>query len=143
MPRKTEKAKPGKRPLRKTRPLRKNKPLKGKLGIYRSKKLLYSADLAKGYLALARGLMFKDVSPLLLQFPSPGNWGIWMLFMRASIDLVFLDAEKRVVSVHNVLRPVSLDLSTWRVYYPGSPVKYALELPVGTNIKPGEMLEFK
>ena len=119
------------------------KHLKGKTGIYRSSSRLYSADLAKSYLSLARGLMFRKVAPLVLEFPHKGNWGIWMLFMRDSIDLVFLDERRKVVSVHKDLNPLSLDPSTWRIYYPPAPVKYAIELPAGTTIQPGNTLEFR
>lgn len=80
----------------------------------------------------AKGLMFKKKpQPLLLVFDKPGYHGIWMLGTRFSIDLVFLDSERRVVDIFEGIKPISWNPKTWRIYRPSKPVKYALELPEG------------
>jgi len=115
---------------------------KGRINVKKDGLLMYDAEHADGYLHLAKGLMFRDVKPLLLDFPWPGNWGVWMLCMRGNIDLIFVGHDLRVDSVYKSIEPITLSKSSWKVYYPKAPVKYALEVPPGTRIKPGDVLEF-
>jgi len=117
--------------------------VKGRIHVKKDGHLVYDAEHADGYLHLAKGLMFRDVKPLLLDFPWSGNWGVWMLFMRGNIDLVFVGKDMRVDSVYKSIEPITFSKSSWRVYYPNSPVKYALEVPPGTRIKKGDFLEFQ
>lgn len=78
----------------------------------------------------ALGLMFrKSPRPLLMDFEKQGNHGIWMLFMRFPIDLIFLDKEKRVITTYKNIKPITLNPKTWKIYRPGSPARYALEIP--------------
>lgn len=80
----------------------------------------------------AAGLMLrKDPSPLLIAFNREARHAIWMLCMRFPIDLVFLDAQKTVVTIYDNIPPLTLDPRSWRIYRPKRPAKYALELPAG------------
>ena len=80
----------------------------------------------------AIGLMFrKEPTPLLIRFDREARHAIWMLCMRFPIDLVFLDSEKRVVSIYEDIKPISLDPGTWKMYRPGKPAQYALETGAG------------
>jgi len=107
-------------------------------------------ELAQSFFSKSKGLMLRKSLPrnsaLLMIFDKPGKHGIWMPLMRFSIDIVFLDSRKRVVGLHERAKPVSFRKSTWRVYYPERPAKYAIELAVGTvkrkNIAAGELLLF-
>ena len=94
----------------------------------------------------ALGLMFrKNPTPLLIVFPWESRHAIWMLFMRFSIDLVFLDSHNKVVTIHEGIKPISLDPRTWRIYRPEKPAKYALELGAGwvksTRLAKGDILK--
>ena len=42
------------------------------------------------------------------------------------VDLVFLDSQHRVVTIHENIKPISFDPATWRIYRPGKPARYAL-----------------
>jgi uncharacterized membrane protein (UPF0127 family) len=96
----------------------------------------------------AAGLMFrKEPSPLLIVFDREARHAIWMLCMRFPIDLVFLDADRTVVTVHENIPPVSLAPATWRIYRPKKRAKYALETPAGwakeKAIATGDTLNFR
>jgi len=72
-----------------------------------------------------RGLMFrKEPVPMLFVFGKPGKHSFHTFFMRFPIDIVFFDEKKRIVEVHENVRP-------WRFVMPKADFSYALELPVG------------
>lgn len=93
-------------------------------------------ELAKGLLKKGIGLMFRgeieDGCCLLMEFSGEGSYGIWMFGMRFSIDLVFLDSEKKVVGIFENVRPLGLNPCTWKIYRPKRPAKWILELKAGT-----------
>ncbi|MDD1775181.1 MAG: DUF192 domain-containing protein [Methanobacterium sp.] len=104
--------------------------LKGFLIINRSKgtRLAY-ADLANSFLSRFMGLMFKGSieNGLVLKIPQGRGRrgsGIHMFFMRMSLDVLFLDKEKKVVDLVN--------LKPWQVYNPKKPARFVVELPEGT-----------
>jgi len=110
------------------------------------------AEVADSFGGKTLGLMFRKKLPrngaLLMVFNKPGKHGIWMPFMRFRIDVVFLDSHRRVVGLHERVRPISLRKgNTWKVYYPDKPAKYVIELPAGTvkrkKLQPGNHLEFQ
>ncbi|UCD07373.1 MAG: DUF192 domain-containing protein [Candidatus Aenigmatarchaeota archaeon] len=98
----------------------------------------------------ARGLMFRDSLPenqaLLMVFPRKGNHKIWLFGMKFPLDLVFLDSSKRVIEIHENVRPMNLSPKTWKTYCSGKHAKYVLELIPGTVKKtrtvPGDLLDF-
>lgn len=98
----------------------------------------------------SKGLMFRDSLPenhaLLMVFPKKGNHKIWMFGMRFPLDLVFLDSNKRVIEIHENVKPLNLNPKTWKTYCSGKHAKYVLELSLGTVRKtrtgPGDLLEF-
>jgi uncharacterized membrane protein (UPF0127 family) len=84
------------------------------------------------------GLMFRKSLPEgsgLLLTPCGS---IHMCFMRMPLDIVYLDAEYRVLAVQKSLRP-------WRVGAAVKGAKMVLELPAGTlerrGLSPGDTLE--
>ena len=104
-------------------------------------------EIANSIFKRSLGLMFrKEPRPLLMILDEESKPGIWMLFMRFPIDLVFIDSLKRVVSVVEDIKPINLNPDTWKIYYPSKPIKYVLELPAGTikrkGIKTGDRLTF-
>ncbi len=98
----------------------------------------------------ARGLMFRDSLPenqaLLMVFPRKGNHKIWMFGMKFPLDLVFLDSSKRVIEIHENVRPMNLSPKTWKTYCSGKHAKYVLELNPGvvekTKTGVGDLLDF-
>ena len=98
----------------------------------------------------AVGLMFRSGLErgrgMLFPFRSESRVGMWMLFMRFPIDLIYLDSAKKVVGVFEDVKPVGRDLRTWKVYYPPVPAKYVLEVASGTvretGTEVGDLLEF-
>ncbi len=96
----------------------------------------------------ALGLMFREKpSPLLIVFDREARHAIWMLFMRFPIDLVFLDSEKRVVTLYENIEPLSLNPRTWKIYRPARKARYALETEAGwvkqVSIEVGDSLRFR
>lgn len=94
----------------------------------------------------AKGLRDKvhiaDNSGMLFVFPHDAKWQIWMKDMKVPIDIVWLDAGKKVVSVQQRVSPDS---------YPGhftppEDARYVLELASGVaqkaHIEPGVRAEF-
>jgi len=74
-------------------------------------------------------------------FESIAGTSIHMWFMRGSIDVVWLNAEKKVVDCAKGLKPFAL-----KIFKPKKPAKYVLELPKETikkkKIEVGELLRF-
>lgn len=66
---------------------------------------------------------------LLMKFDSDGQWGIWMKDMKVSIDIIWLDSNKKVVYI---VKNASPALSTDKVFTPNSPARYVIELPAGS-----------
>jgi uncharacterized membrane protein (UPF0127 family) len=107
-------------------------------------------ELAGSFWKKMIGLMFRSgLEPgqcMLFTFGSEDYTGIWMLCMRFSIDLVYLDSKKRVITIYENIRPAGLDPRTWKVYYPDVPAKYVLELEAGavkrTKTERGDIISF-
>lgn len=72
-----------------------------------------------------------------------GDIPIWMKDMRIPIDIVWLDAKKKVVHVKRDAWP---DSEPHEVYHTPVPARYVLELPAGSakehSIKPGVTARF-
>lgn len=99
---------------------------------------------ARSPLALTKGLMFKKKGSMLLEFPFSARHGIWMLFMRYPLDLIFLDSEKHVAEIIKNVPPLTLDPRTWKIYHPKIVARYILEVQTGDSrhYAVGDLLEF-
>ena len=121
------------------------KILKGKTEIAEN------VEVAESFVSKTLGLMFRKSLPrngaMLFIFDNAGKHGIWMPCMRFRIDVVFLDSRKRVVGLHERVRPISFRKRTWKVYYPDKPARYVIELPQGTvkrkGIRHGDRMGFQ
>lgn len=107
----------------------------------------HALDVADMPWRRALGLMFrKKPSRLLIVFDREARHAIWMLFMRFPIDLIFLDSERRVVTIYEDIKPLSLDPRTWKIYRPRRKAKYAFETEAGwvkqASIATGDSLQF-
>lgn len=70
---------------------------------------------------------------LLFVFNKPSIQGIWMKDMRFSIDIVFLDAEFRVINLYQGVAPETFPT----VFYSSAPALYVLELNSGEAVNLG------
>lgn len=96
-------------------------------------KFCKTIEYADSYWKKIKGLMFRKSLPkghgMLFTFGYEGKHGIWMMFMRFSIDIYFLDKEYRVVDCVKNVKPFNpFKISTWRVYTPKKLAKYVLEI---------------
>jgi len=66
---------------------------------------------------------------LLMAYPDEDKWGIWMKDMKISIDIVWLNSDKKVV---HIVKHASPEDSTLKTYVPKVPALYVVELPAGT-----------
>lgn len=80
---------------------------------------------------------------LLMAFPEDGLHGIWMKDMKVSLDIVWLDANMKVV---HIVTNASPELSTSKTFAPKTLARYVIELPAGSvknaGIKTGTVVEF-
>ena len=95
---------------------------------------LKDVEIASSVWSLAKGLMFRKAVPktsaLLMDFGKPKKAGIWMLFMRFPIDILFLDENLNLVDRKENAAPLRFwNPRTWKVYYPKRKARYVLELP--------------
>ncbi len=76
---------------------------------------------------------------MLFLFDEAGLWGFWMKNMNFPIDIIWMDAKGRVITVADSLPPESYPA----VFYPQAPARYVLEVPAGFarahSIGPGSM----
>ena len=90
-----------------------------------------AAVVAETPQALTQGLggttSLPDGHGMLFVMPNPGLWGFWMKDMRYSLDIVWLDASKKVVYIVADVAPDTYP----KVFTPAAPASYVVELPAG------------
>ena len=100
-------------------------------------------DLADSFISRFLGLMFKkDLERgLILKLPSSRSRrgsAIHMFFMRFPLDIIFADAEKKIVDM--------VSIEPWKTYTPKAPAKYVIEMKKGTinkfDLEIGDELDF-
>lgn len=110
-------------------------------GIIKLEVVSSRAEREKG-LSGRDGISPKDGMLFVFESSSMKNC-FWMKDMKFAIDMVFLDAEKRVVTVHEHVAPESFPQS----FCPSSNATYGLELSDGNaarlGLSTGESLKFK
>jgi len=68
-----------------------------------------------------------DNEGMLFVFDTPGRWGMWMKDMKYSLDMVWMDGNKKIV-----YEAERVDPSTYpKVFLPDTEALYVLELPAG------------
>lgn len=106
------------------------------------------AELALSSEQRAKGLMFRDEiaanKGMLFIFENEATHSFWMKNVKFSIDILWLDREKRIVHMAKQLPPCRKDPCP--TYAPVRPAVYVLELRAGRSddlgVKPGDRLEF-
>mgnify|MGYP006271155433 FL=1 len=95
-----------------------------------SQAVVVSAEVVNTPSTRARGLMYrKHLEPgrgMLFVFPRPGEHPFWMKNTYISLDLIFFDAQRRIIGIIRNAAP--LDETPLSI---GSPSKYVLEVPGG------------
>jgi uncharacterized membrane protein (UPF0127 family) len=91
--------------------------------------VLGESEIADTFFSRLRGTMFKKELKrgLILKLPntrSRSGSAIHMFFVRFPLDIIFADADRKVVDV------VSID--PWKTYTPKKPAKYVIEMEEGT-----------
>jgi hypothetical protein len=90
--------------------------------------------VADNFLTQSVGLMhstpLKESEGMLFVFGRNGRWGIWMLNMGFSIDIVWLDSYGTVTSIMRDASPCR-SMLTCPVHKPESASRYVLELHSG------------
>lgn len=64
---------------------------------------------------------------MLFVYREPGDYGIWMKDMRFPLDILWFDANKRLVDLHERATPDSYP----QVFHSAIPAQYILEVPAG------------
>lgn len=109
----------------------------------------FDAELAVTADERSRGLMFRDALAkdrgMLFVFPEEGRHGFWMKNTRIELDIVFIGADRRVVSIARRAQPCRKEPCD--VYGPDADVAYALEIAGGLatvhGFAAGDLVEFR
>jgi len=109
------------------------------------KALCVQAEIADTDQARSQGLMYRDsladTEGMLFVFPSPDRYAFWMKNMRISIDIIWIDKDKRVVDIKSRVPPCG---DACESMAPSNDALYVLELRSGFtddhNIKIGDVV---
>lgn len=70
---------------------------------------------------------------LLFIFPKVGSYGFWMKGMNFPIDIVWIDANKKIIGITESISPESYP----NMFYPPSSIQFVLEINAGMAKKAG------
>lgn len=92
---------------------------------------------------LSGTLPLEDKQGMLFVFDKPDIYGFWMKDMSYPLDFIWIDKNKRVVSVTENIYPESYPT----VFYPNIAVLYVLEVPAGSikrfSLEVGDMAKIR
>ncbi len=97
------------------------------------------------------GLMFRDKIPedrgMLFIFDEDVNYSFWMKNMKFNIDIIFIDQNKKIVSITKDAFPCNKPDNECELYPSKKPYKYVIEVISGFvdkyNIKEGQRVYFE
>lgn len=97
----------------------------------------------------SRGLMHRDTLPpdrgMLFVFPKEGRHRFWMKNTRIELDIIFIGADRRVVSISHRAQPCRKEPCD--TYGPAGDAAYALEIAGGLaaakGFAAGDLVEFR
>jgi len=100
-------------------------------------KFCLEVEVADTFLKKALGLMFRsklgENKGILFLSRKERIIPIWMLFTRIPLDVIWINAEKRIVHIERNLKPCRGLLCS--PVYPKKPAKYVLEVNAGISNK--------
>ncbi|MFA6029311.1 MAG: DUF192 domain-containing protein [Elusimicrobiota bacterium] len=125
--------------------------LLAKANIVLPDRALLVADVVDTPEARETGLMFREkLAPdygMLFVFPKAERLEFWMKNTYVDLDMVWLDAARRVAVVHRDVPRSAKDTPEEKIARRGGEGLYVLELPAGAamrhKIKVGDVLDFK
>ena len=99
---------------------------------------------------MGRGMMFRDTLPrgqgMLFIHAKPGAYTYYMYNMRIPLDIVFMDANRRIVEIAASVPPCKTKASECPTYGGHGQAQFVLELGAGeaarNGLKPGDALTF-
>lgn len=81
---------------------------------------------------------------MMFVFPQPGTYSFWMKDMRFALDMVWLDADNRIITIHENISPDTYYKNPPELFLPTSPASAVIEVPAGfiniNNLKVGNKL---
>jgi uncharacterized membrane protein (UPF0127 family) len=96
---------------------------------------------------LSGRMSLPEGSGMLFVFQTPGVYGFWMKDMNFALDMLFADANGKIVTIVRDATPESYLQNPPQVFYPKSPILYVLEVPAGFadahNIQEGMIMKVK
>ncbi|MEN9342114.1 MAG: hypothetical protein RIQ54_370 [Candidatus Parcubacteria bacterium] len=105
---------------------------------------VYEVEIANSILSRTRGLSGRPQlmtgAGMLFIFPVASVYGFWMKDMRFPIDIVWI-SNNRVVGISHDVPPAGTDSFDLPRYYPPQPVSVVLELPAGTAVRDGIVVD--
>ena len=109
----------------------------------------FTVELAQSDAARHQGLMYREVlAPghgMLFVYPAPETLRFWMLNTKMPLDILFFDADRRLLDVFPEAPPCSAEPCAR--YESHGPAVYALELPASSvralALSPGEILSIQ
>jgi uncharacterized membrane protein (UPF0127 family)/phosphatidylserine synthase len=108
-----------------------------------------NAEIKDTYQERVLGLMYREYLPenqgMLFVFDSPERYTFWMKNMQISIDMIFLDKNKKIVTIHKNVPPCNQEPCS--TYAPGLPSLYVVEVQAGFsdkhNLEVGQTVNFR
>jgi uncharacterized membrane protein (UPF0127 family) len=81
---------------------------------------------------------------MMFMFPQPGIYSFWMKNMKFPLDMIWIDSDNRVVTIHENISPDTYYKNPPELFLPTSPASAVIELPGGfikiNNLKIGNKL---
>lgn len=113
---------------------------------FTNRKLLLEVEIADNYFSRKKGLMFRkkleEKKGMLFVFPAEKNVSIWMKNTYITLDIIFINKEKYIISYIKDVPP-----NNEKIYSSKEKVKYVLEINSGMvdnyNIKIGDKVKIE
>lgn len=100
--------------------------------LFAKSKYVYDIEFAKTPSQQELGLSYRDCIPkyaaMIFLFPIDDKFGIWMKNMAFAIDVIWLDKDKKVVTIEKDMQPSSYP----KIYYPNADIRYVIEMAPGS-----------
>jgi hypothetical protein len=111
--------------------------------------ICFDAEIAVTAAERGRGLMYRDALEkdrgMLFVFPEEGRHRFWMKNTRIELDIIFIAADRRVVSISHRAQPCRKD--PCERYAPDGNAAYALEIAGGLassyGFAAGDLVQFR
>jgi uncharacterized membrane protein (UPF0127 family) len=82
---------------------------------------------------------------MMFTFPQPGVYSFWMKDMKFSLDMIWLDSDNRVITIHENISPDTYLQNPPELFRPTKPASVVIEVPGGfaekINLSVGDRLE--